>query len=107
MNIPKSGNWRLRLSGQSTDDRTTFIDDVSFKLETPSADTPSMPEDLVIDVSKGATLRLDYSGTGRVGKVRLGGNSVSGAISAATHPEYISGDGALYVKPEPFAVIIR
>ena len=107
MNIPKSGNWRLRLSGQSTDDRTTFIDDVSFKLETPSADTPSMPEGLVIDVSEGATLRLDYPGTGRVGKVRLGGNSVSGAISAATHPEYISGDGALYVKPEPFAVIIR
>ncbi len=107
MNIPKSGNWRLRLSGQSTDDRTTFIDDVSFKLETPSADTPSMPEGLVIDVSEGATLRLDYPGTGRVGKVRLGGNSVSGAISAATHPEYISGDGVLYVKPEPFAVIIR
>jgi hypothetical protein len=107
MNIPKSGNWRLRFSGQSTDDRTTFIDDVSFKLETPSADTPSMPEGLVIDVSEGAKLRLDYPGTGRVGKVRLGGNSVSGAISAATHPEYISGDGTLYVKPEPFAVIIR
>jgi hypothetical protein len=107
MNIPKSGNWRLRFSGQSTDDRTTFIDDISFKLETPSADTPSMPEGLVIDVSEGAKLRLDYPGTGRVGKVRLGGNSVSGAISAATHPEYISGDGALYVKPEPFAVIIR
>ena len=107
MNIPKSGNWRLRLSGQSTDDRTTFIDDVSFKLEAPSADTPSMPEGLVIDVSEGATLRLDYPGTGRVGKIRLGGNSVSGAISVATHPEYISGDGALYVKPEPFAVIIR
>ena len=107
VNIPKAGSWRLKFTGQSTEDRTTLIDDVSFKLETPSADTPSMPEGLFVDVAEGATLRLDYPGTGRVGKLRLGGNSVSGTISAATHPEYISGDGALYVKPEPFAVIIR
>ena len=107
VNIPKPGSWRLKFSGQSADDRTTFIDDVSFKLETPAADIPSLPEGLVVDVSEGATLRLDYSGTGNVGKVRLGGRSFSGVISASTHPEYISGDGVLYVKPEPFAIIIR
>lgn len=107
VNITKAGSWRLMFSGLSTEDRTTFIDDVSFKLENPAAESPSMPEGLVVDVSEGATLRLDYTGTSRVGKVRLGGRPFSGVISAATHPEYISGDGSLYVKPEPFAIIIR
>ena len=107
VNIPTAGSWRLMFSGQATEDRTTFIDDVSFKLESPAADSPSMPEGLVVDVSEGATLRLDYTGMSRVGKVRLGDRPFSGVISAATHPEYISGDGALYVKPEPFAIIIR
>ena len=107
VNIPTAGSWRLMFSGQATEDRTTFIDDVSFKLESPAADSPSMPEGLVVDVSEGATLRLDYTGMSRVGKVRLGDRPFSGVISASTHPEYISGDGALYVKPEPFAIIIR
>ena len=107
VNIPTAGSWRLMFSGQATEDRTTFIDDVSFKLESPAADSPSMPEGLVVDVSEGATLRLDYTGMSRVGKVRFGDRPFSGVISAATHPEYISGDGALYVKPEPFAIIIR
>ena len=107
VNIPKAGSWRLKFTGLSTEDRTTLIDDVSFRLESFISNAPKMPEDLEVSVSDGAKLRLDYVGTNCVGKIRLRGTSVSGIISFDAYPEYVLGDGLLYGHPKPFTITIR
>ena len=66
-----------------------------------------MPENLTVRVAAGAKLRLDFGGTLPVAGLRLGSRAVAGTVSAATHPEFISGPGALEVKPRGFYLYIR
>lgn len=53
------------------------------------------PETTALDVAAGAGLVLDFDGSIRVKSVRYAGQTVSGTISAATHPEFVSGTGAI------------
>jgi hypothetical protein len=88
-------------------DMNTLIDDISIVYEPISANVPDIPATLEIDVAQGAKLRLDYPGVCTVEKVRLGGMKRSGVISAETFPEYITGDGALYVLPKGTVLVVR
>ena len=92
----------------SNRDRTVLIDGVSImKDNTPVAETPELPEKLEVSVAAGAELRLEFAGTNRIDRLTLGGVPVSGIVSAATHPDYITGDGALEIIPKGTLLIFR
>ena len=92
----------------SNRDRTVQIDGVSIvKDNTPVAETPELPEKLEVSVAAGAELRLEFTGTNRLERLTLGGRSVTGIISAATHPDYITGDGALEIQPKGTILLFR
>jgi hypothetical protein len=65
------------------------------------------PETVALEVAAGASLVLDYTGQIRLRDVRYAGRVVSGTISAATHPEFVSGPGSLYAPAKGTAVTIR
>ena len=90
----------------AADHRTVRLDCVAVT-KAGAAAKPTLPYDLTIRVEKGALLRLDYTGTNQVGKVRLGGRSARGVISAETHPSFVSGPGALFVERRGCCVIVR
>ena len=92
----------------SNKDRTAFIDGVSImKDETDEEETPNLPEKLEVSVAAGAELRLEFTGTNRIDRLSLGGRSVSGIVSAATHPDYITGDGAFEILPKGTMLLFR
>jgi hypothetical protein len=53
------------------------------------------PETTVLDIAAGARLALDFDGEITVRTVRYAGQTVSGTISAATHPEFVTGTGSI------------
>ena len=72
------------------------IDDVSLRALPGTFDrSPPFDKDMRISVAEGAFLRLDFEGTNRVNRVRLGGQGTVGIIDAASYPEFVCGDGAL------------
>ena len=85
-----------------------LIDGVSIvKDDTPASETPNLPEKLNVSVAAGAELRLEFTGTNRIDRLTLGGVPVSGIVSAATHPDYITGDGAFEIFPNGTIMIFR
>lgn len=72
-----------------------------------AAPTPDLPAELSVEVVSGATLDLDFPGTVKLRRLRLGSSLVGGIVSAATHPEYISGTGSLQVPPPETVIIMR
>ena len=92
----------------SNRDRTVLIDGVSIvKDETDEDETPNLPEKLDIAVAADAQLRLEFTGTNRIDRLSLGGRSVTGIISAQTHPAFITGDGALEIQPKGTILLFR
>jgi hypothetical protein len=61
----------------------------------------------VVEVAQGAALDLDFAGTIKLETVRFGGRVVSGVISAATQPDYVTGSGALYSSPKGTFISVR
>jgi hypothetical protein len=57
--------------------------------------TGRFPETTALDIAAGATLALDFDGELKIKDVRYAGHIVSGTISAATHPEFVTGTGTL------------
>lgn len=53
------------------------------------------PETTVLDIASGAKLALDFEGEIIVRTIRYAGQTVSGTISAATHPEFVTGTGSI------------
>ena len=117
--VPEAGTWRLGLEGRSRPDvdereasgggradQDAHIDGVSLVRCTDVVDAaPSLPAGLRIDVAKGAQLLLDYSGTAKCGPVTYDGNLYFGTIDAATHPEFVTGPGALEaISPGTIAI---
>lgn len=111
--VAEPGSYTLGLQAMNdypdgeADNRTVRLDCVTVTKADAAAERPSLPEDLTVRVAAGALLRLDYAGTNRVGKVRLGGRVANGEISAETHPSFVSGPGALFVERRGSALIVR
>ena len=53
------------------------------------------PETTVLDIASGAKLALDFEGEIKVRTIRYAGQTVSGTISAVTHPEFVIGTGSI------------
>jgi len=99
-NVPAAGTYTLKIAGTAKDsahnDRRTLIDGVSVrKVVGTVADVPSVPEKMRISVAEGARIQLDFPGTLKTGPVTLGGTAYVGRITATSHPDYVSGMGAL------------
>ena len=89
-------------------DRTVHLDNASIeKIPAPSAETPALPKNLEIAVSAEGALCLAYSGTNRVKRLTLNGIPVVGMVSAATHPQAITGNGTLLVEPDATVIFLR
>ncbi len=69
--------------------------------------SPPFDRDMSISVADGAFLRLDFEGTNRVDRVRLGGQSAMGIIDAASYPDFICGDGALETLAKGTVILFR
>ena len=59
------------------------------------------------NAATGAKLRLDYPGTIRLDRLELGGRGVSGTVTAARYPDYISGPGAVEVRAKATVILFR
>lgn len=66
----------------------------------------ALPKDLDIDVDEGASLALDVPVTNEVRTVRYAGRSHAGVLDAATCP-FITGPGALFVRPRGTLLLVR
>lgn len=108
--IPTAGAYDVGLQGvvdgvtvkaASRYDSEVLVDAVSLvKIDEDAVDAAAdIPEEAALTVATGARLRLDFGGTNTLAAVRLGGRTATGVITAETHPAFISGPGALYVKP--------
>ena len=96
-------------NGKDTANLSTLLDGVSLvKVDETAQTPPTLPERLRIDVAAGARLALNYPGTNKVASVRFDGTAVDGRIvDATTHPEYVTGIGALEVVPRNMVILLR
>ena len=94
------------LTGMTKDDRDALVDGLSLKLTQPPAGLP-FAENLTVRIEEGARLALNFAGTNTVERLRINGRTVTGVVSAATHPGLVYGVGALEARPHGAVVIVR
>ena len=110
--VPAAGDYVFGIQGLtdgvSARDRTSFVDAVSIcRADATVPTTPGLAKAQCVEVASGARLGLEFTGTNEVYGLRLGGIACSGVLSAETHPDYLFGPGALFVRPKGTAVILR
>ena len=87
-------------------DRQSFVDDVSIVRLKETPGTFALPADATLEVKAGAELRLDFTNTVSVARVRLGGHYVYGTVDASTHPDFVTGLGSIEVTGTPPGALI-
>jgi len=65
------------------------------------------PVTTLLDIASGAGLVLDFEGQITLETVRYAGATVSGIISAATHPEFVSGTGSILSPPKGTLISVK
>ena len=65
------------------------------------------PESMALEVTAGAELILDYDGVINLNTVRYDGDLLEGSISAATHPEFVSGTGSIYIPVSGTLILVN
>ena len=103
--IDEPGDWTLGV--QNTGSGWVALDEFSLVRSADVADATGDWDEMVVNVSQGAKLDLDYIGTNKVYSVRLGNHRRSGIISADTYPDFVTGSGALEVTPVGAVMIFR
>ncbi len=108
----KAGSYTLGIQGTATGEdgtRSSLVDRVSLARYAAEAFSPApeMNEDLVIEVSQGAKLRLDFTGSANVKCVSHGIRNLKGEVSAATHPEFVEGPGRLISRGYDLYITFR
>ena len=115
--LPEGGDWEVGFSGLKESQQKVagssnypscggVLDGRVIEQVTPKA-KPTIPQAATIEVADGATLALDYLGTNEVAFVRHAGKNYSGDINAQTCPAFITGVGALYVRPKGTVIMFR
>ena len=115
--LPEGGDWEVGFSGLKESQQKVagssnyhscggVLDGLVIEQVTPKA-KPTIPQAATIEVADGATLALDYLGTNEVAFVRHAGKNYSGDINAQTCPAFITGVGALYVRPKGTVIMFR
>jgi hypothetical protein len=88
-------------------DTASVVDDVRVECLAVEAAYAPFPPNMTVEVAEGAKLALDFAGVQPLHRLRIGGRLVSGAVSAATHPDSITGAGVLQVPNAGTAVLVR
>lgn len=113
--LAEAGSYVLRFKGTKAGKQgpvpatlSCVVDGISIKkiVDVPKT-VPSVPKDLRITVAEGAKLNLDFKGKITVRTLKLGGTGCIGPVSAATHPDYITGDGEIEVEPHGMTILLR
>lgn len=113
--VPEDGTYTLKIQGTvagvpewASGTVSCVIDGLSIKRVFATEQIlPSVPKDLRITVAEGAKLNLDFKGKITTRTLKLGGTGCIGTVSAATHPDYITGDGEIEVEPHGTVLIFR
>ena len=110
--VSSAGTYTIGLAGVLTTGEWApayemLIDGLSLRAVRTEESTSPFHPDLTISVAPGARLNLDYVGTRRIARLKLGGHSVSGIVDSSTHPDFIAGQGALEVPRQGMSLIIR
>ena len=107
--VDRAGEYDFILQGDTTapNDQCMYVDGVSLQRVSLASETPNLPETMTLNVAEGAKINLDFTGTNRLERVRLGGRSRSGVISAETYPDYVTGPGALLPAEHGLMLLIR
>ena len=108
--VPEAGDWTFALQGTNGKDWRTMhlIDSVSIKCIGESAAVATvLPEDCEISIAAGARMQLGFSGVNRIGRLKLGNRTVTGCVSAKTHPDFFYGSGELDVVSHALFIIVR
>lgn len=111
--IDQPGNYRFafeglngldgRQVGARADDATCQIDRISVRKALPQ-EVGGLDSRLEITLGAQTKLHLDFDGTQKVSRVRAGGKTLHGTISAVTYPDLVSGIGA--IEPERRGLLI-
>ena len=90
------------------DDHTSFIDDVRITKQAPvdGAGSPGAYKNLVVQLSAGSKLALDYPGVTVFKELWYDGRMYSGARDASDTP-FLSGAGSVYVSPKGTMIQVR
>ncbi|MBR4613594.1 MAG: hypothetical protein IKO40_12860, partial [Kiritimatiellae bacterium] len=112
--VPEAGEYTFGLQGANGGSGSYaymtqhLIDNISIKrIGDSSAVSTLLPQELFLSIAAGARVQLGFSGVNRIGWLKLDGRSVTGTISAQTHPDFFYGTGALLVVPRETLVKIR
>ncbi len=112
--VPEAGEYTFALQGTNGGSGSYaymtqhLIDNVSIKrVGDSSAVSTVLPKDLELSVAAGARVQLGFSGVNKIARLRLGGESVTGTVSAKTHPDYFFGTGELLVEPRATVLTFR
>ena len=109
-NVPAPGSYTLVIAGTVAARKYTLVDEVSVvKCDAGIVDVaPNISSAVTLGVAAGAEVALDFPGTLELFSLRLGGHKPQGEyFSAATHPEYFTGTGTLFVKPKATVLYVR
>ena len=107
--VDKAGEYDFILQGDAAapNDQCMYVDGVSLQRVALASETPNLPETMTLSVAEGAKVNLDFTGTNRLERVRLGGRTRTGVISAETYPDFVTGPGALLPAEHGAILLVR
>ena len=114
--VPSAGTYKLgvqgmngptRVSPTTATDATVFVDNVSVRKVTAEGLDPSIGETTQLELAAGTKLRLDFAGVVELNRLSIAGRGLAGDITAESCPDFISGPGAIYVRPRGTILMFR
>ncbi len=85
------------------------LDEIHLELmpDVAAAETPDVPRKTALNVRNGAKVDLAFDGVLNLRSISFGGRPVSGILTAASHPDFVTGGGSLYAPPSGTMVIFK
>ncbi len=107
--VDTAGEYTFGLQGTETNDRSAWIDNVRIE-KVAAASAPELPENatILVRLSEGEKLRLDYPGSAIVRELKVNGRALRGEVNETTCPDYVTGPGTINATFRPgFFMVFR
>ena len=105
--VPAAGSYVLGFNSEEANGKDAVVDCVSVRQVLGPETVPDVAEHTEIRIADGGKLRLDYNGCLKLGKIRVGGKSLTGEVSATTYPDHVCGPGRAFVEKKGFVLTFR